>query len=465
MSATTLHTADSGAGAGATARLASHVAATRYEDFTPQVVHAFKRAFQDHLTCAIAGSAMPVSRTLLDYFLETDATRAATVIGSGAKLSAPNAAFVNGANTHGLDFDDGHTQASAHPSGAVFPAILAAAEGSGATPREVITAAVMGYDVMCRIAAAMHPASARRGWHNTAIAGVFGAAAAASKILGLDTQRTQHALGLAGSFAGGIREYLDEGAEIKRLHPGKAARDGLLCAEFAKRGITGPSKILEGRYGFFNTHAGGQVKWERLMAGLGERFEIENAYFKPYPCCRHYHSVLDGILDLRGRHGFAAADVKLIEIGVYAVGANGHDHKHCDNLLDAQMSAPVAAALALVDGEVAAHHFLPESLERPQVQRLIEAATTRIDEECERIYPGRRSGAVRIELADGRSFEQRVLDPLGEGENPMTDSDLKRKFSANCEAVAGREKCERLMGIVWNFEQAPDLRELYDWMS
>jgi 2-methylcitrate dehydratase PrpD len=345
----------------------------------------------------------------------------------------------------------------------IFPAVLAAAEQYGATPQQIIVAAVMGYDVMCRIAAAGHPSTARRGWHNTAIAGVFGAAAAVSKLLRLDLKQTQNALGLAGSFAGGIREYLDEGAEIKRLHPGKAARDGLLCAEFAKRGITGPSKVLEGRYGFGNVLANGEMKWDRLVLGLGERYEIESAYFKPYPCCRHYHSVIDGILALREQHDFTHSQVKHIHIGLYAVGFNGHDHKHFDNLLDAQMSAPVAAALAVVDGDIAAQRFLPESLERSEVQRLIEASDTAIDEECERIYPGRRSGVVRIELNDWRSFEKRVLDPKGEGENPMSDVDLQRKFTVNCEPVVGKAKCERLREVIWSFDRQPDVQELYRW--
>jgi 2-methylcitrate dehydratase PrpD len=447
-------------GVGATARLAEHVAAARYEKLSAKTIHAFKRAFQDHLACAIAGSAMPVSQALLDYFSETDASRTSTVVGTSAKLSAQNAALVNGANTHALDFDDGHTNGSAHPSGVIFPAVLAAAEQYGASPREVVLSAVMGYDVMCRIAAAAHPATARRGWHNTPIAGVFGAAAAVSQLLGLNAEQTRNALGLAGSFSGGIREYLDEGAEIKRIHPGKAARDGLICAEFAKRGITGPSKVLEGRYGFGNIHAYGEMKWDRLLLGLGERFEIEHAYFKPYPCCRHYHSVIDGILGLRAQHGFTAEDVKHVQIGLYAVGVNGHDHKHYENLLDAQMSAPVAAALAVVDGDIAAHRFLPESLERPEVQRLVEAADAALDDECERIYPGRRSGYVRVDLADGRSFDARVLDPKGEGENPMTDGDLKLKFAVNCEPVIGSATCDRLMDVIWNFEQQADTGEL-----
>jgi 2-methylcitrate dehydratase PrpD len=341
--------------------------------------------------------------------------------------------------------------------------VLAAAEVHGAAPRGIILAAVVGYDVMCRIAAAGHPSTARRGWHNTAIAGVFGAAAAVSKLLGLDAMQTRNALGLAGSFSGGIREYLDEGAEVKRIHPGKAARDGLLCAEFAKRGITGPSKVLEGRHGYGSTHANGEMKWDRLFMGLGKRYEIEHAYFKPYPCCRHYHAAIDGILALRAAHGFQAKDVRHVDIGLYAVGVNGHDHKHADNLLDAQMSAPVAAALAVVDGEIAAHHFLPDSLARPEVRRLIDASDARLDDECERIYPGRRSGFVRIDLADGRRLEKRVLDPKGEVENPMTDEDLKHKFTVNCEPVAGGAKCERLMELIWSFDEAGDLRELYDW--
>jgi 2-methylcitrate dehydratase PrpD len=234
---------------GASRVIASHIANTGYATLPETTRHAFKRALLDHLTCAIAGASMPVSKSLLAYFLENDATRAATVIGSGARLSVPNAALVNGANTHGLDFDDGYTKGSCHPSGAIFPAVLALAESRRCSPHEIILAATIGYDVMARIAGAMHPESARRGYHNTALAGVFGATAAAASLLKLDTERALDALGLAGSFSAGLREYLDEGAEVKRIHPGKAARDGILCAEFAKRDITGPSKILEGPRG------------------------------------------------------------------------------------------------------------------------------------------------------------------------------------------------------------------------
>ena len=448
---------------GASRRIAAHAAGMTFAALPAATVHAYKRTMLDFLTCAITGAAMPVSKALLSYFEENDATRVSAVIGHGALLSAPNAALVTGANVHGLDFDDGHTHGSAHAAGVIFPAVFAVAHQRASSAHEIVSAVVAGYDVMCRIAAAMHPESARRGFHNTALAGVFGAAAAVSNLLKLDTAQTLHALGLAGSFSAGIREYLDEGAEIKRIHPGKAARDGVICAEFAKRGITGPSKVLEGRYGFFATHAAPQVKWVRLFDGLGQRYEINAVYHKPYPCCRHYHAVIDGIKALQRERRFTADDVEHADLGMYAVGVNGHDYKHCDTLLDAQMSAPIAAALAIVMGDVTAPMFVPATLDRPDVRALIERIDARLDDECERIYPGIRSGAAEIRLRDGTLLAKRVLEPKGEVKNPMTDEDLEAKFRANCEPIVGRARCERLISDVWQFDRLQDVSGLFQW--
>jgi len=458
-----MDTATDNASIDASRKLAAHAASIKFDKLPADAVHAFKRTLLDFMTCAISGAAMPVSKALLAYFEENDATRISSVIGHGAKLSPPNAALVTGANVHGLDFDDGHTQGSAHPSGVIFPAVMAVAQQRGSSAREIIAAVVCGYDVMCRIAAAMHPESARRGYHNTALAGVFGASAAVSNLLKLDTAQTLNALGLAGSFSAGIREYLDEGAEIKRIHPGKAARDGITCAEFAKRGITGPTKVLEGRYGFFATHAAPHVKWARLFDGMGQRYEISSIYHKPYPCCRHYHAVIDAIKELQREHRFAAADVKHADLGMYAVGFNGHDYKHCTTMLDAQMSAPVAAALAIVLGDVTATMFVPATLDRADVRAMIERADARIDDECERIYPGVRSGFARIELRNGSVLEKRVLEPKGEVKNPMTDADLEAKFRANCEPIIGKARCDRILADIWQFDQLKDAAEFYDW--
>jgi len=443
---------------GVSSTLASHAASTTYAGLPDDVLPAFKRALLDFLACAIAGSTMPVSNAMLSYFEENDASRAATVLGSGRKLSASNAAFVNGANAHGLDFDDGYMQAAAHPGAAVFPAVLARAEQLGSSAQDVITAIVIGYDVMLRIGAAIHPVAAQRGFHNTAIAGVFGAAAGVANLAKLDSKQTLNALGLAGSFASGIREYLDEGAEVKRIHPGKAARDGLLCAEFAARGITGPSKVLEGRYGLFHTHVDDQVRWERLLDGLGTRYEIASIYFKPYPRCRGTHAFIEGIQGLRAQHGFSPEQVAHVELGGNALSIHAHDYKHHENVLDAQMSVPYTAALAVLYGDVTAQMFLPETMERPEVDALVQRVDAYVDDECERMYPAKRSAVVRIQLENGRKLEKRLVDPKGDLDNPMSDDDLARKFRGNCEPVIGTARCSSLLDHVRRFEALDDVR-------
>jgi len=443
---------------GVSSTLASHAASTTYAGLPDDVLPAFKRALLDFLACAIAGSTMPVSNAMLSYFEENDASRAATVLGSGRKLSASNAAFVNGANAHGLDFDDGYMQAAAHPGAAVFPAVLARAEQLGSSAQDVITAIVIGYDVMLRIGAAIHPVAAQRGFHNTSIAGVFGAAAGVANLAKLDSKQTLNALGLAGSFASGIREYLDEGAEVKRIHPGKAARDGLLCAEFAARGITGPSKVLEGRYGLFHTHVDDQVRWERLLDGLGTRYEIASIYFKPYPSCRGTHAFIEGIQGLRAQHGFSPEQVAHVELGGNALSIHAHDYKHHENVLDAQMSVPYTAALAVLYGDVTAQMFLPETMERPEVDALVQRVDAYVDDECERMYPAKRSAVVRIQLENGRKLEKRLVDPKGDLDNPMSDDDLARKFTGNCEPVIGKARCSLLLDQVRRFETLDDVR-------
>jgi len=446
-----------------TRALAQYAAGQRFAALPAPTVHAFKRVLLDYLTCALTGAQTQVARTLREYLAQIDALKDAAVVGTPLRLSAPNAAFANGTAAHGLDFDDGHTQASAHPAGATLPALLAAAEAGGAGAASIVTATVVAYDVMLRIARALHPVSARRGFHNTPVAGVFGAAAGCANLLGLDTRATLNALGLAGSFAGGLREYLDEGADVKRIHPGKAARDGVICAELARRGLSGPSRVLEGRHGLLRAVAGEDANLGAALDGLGSRFAIDDAYFKPYPCCRHFHAAIDAIAELKRAQPIDPAAVERIDVGLYQVGYAGHEHRHCDNLLDAQMSAPCAAVLALLDEEVTAQSFAPESVGRAEFQELIGRTHACVDDECERIYPGRRSGAVSIRLRGGHTVRARVVDPRGEGDKPLTDEDLERKFVANCEPIAGRGRCERLLAAVWRFETRADVEQLYRW--
>jgi len=445
-----------------TRRLARHVASTRYEDLNERAIHSFKRTLIDYLATSLTGAQEPVSQQMLEYLASVDESRTCAIIGSTQRLSVMNAALLNGTSTHALDFDDGHTNGSAHPGGPNFPAVFAVAEQKGLSAKSVILATVLGYDVMLRIASAIHPTSALRGWHNTPVTGVFGASAGVSKLLGNDEEQTLFALGMAGSFAGGLFEFLGEGADIKRIHPGKAARDGVLCAELGKRRITGPMHVLEGKNGVFKAFVDNKVNWERLMLGLGKRYEIEDAYFKPYPCCRHLHPIMDGIVTLKQKHRIDPAQVERIDAGSYSVGAR-HNHTSWRQLLDAQMSMPVAAALALIEDDVTSPSFKPGRVDRPEVQSMIQKVHVFMDEETDRQYPKRRGGVVTLVMKDGSKLTERVLDPKGEGENLMSDGDLERKFVSNCEPIIGKSRCQQLMEAVWNFDRLDNLATFYRW--
>ncbi len=254
-----------------TQRLAAYGASTSTTPLPTEVAHDFKRALMDYSACILAGLSEPVVRSTLDLMLEDgqaphdDLPVAALV----ARLKGPSAAFVNGVRAHALDLDDGYTQGSCHPGAAIFPAAFAAARKHKTSPARFMSAVALGYDVTLRIAATAHPTTAAHGFHNTAIAGVFGAAAAASAVMGLDAERSRHALGLAASFSGGVLEFLHDGSDAKRLHAGKAARDGVFCAELAARGISGPARALEGKFGFFNAFARGEIRQGHLLEGLG----------------------------------------------------------------------------------------------------------------------------------------------------------------------------------------------------
>ncbi|OUM90391.1 MAG: hypothetical protein BAA01_16245 [Bacillus thermozeamaize] len=439
-----------------TASLAKRVSQLSFEKLPEEVVHQFKRAFLDYLTAAITGTQSEVTRNVLDYLKDVDKTATCTVIGTEHKLSALNAAFVNGTSAHAFDFDDGHTQGSIHLGGCVFPAVLAAAEHHGASIRAIITASVIGYEVMARIAAAIHPHAWQRGFHNTPVTGVFGAAAAVGSLMNHDEEQMLHALGLAGSFSGGLFEFLGEGADVKRIHPGKAARDGVLCAELAKRNITGPRHVLEGKNGFVRAFADGYINCERLFSGIGERFEIMEIYFKPYPCCRHLHAVIDAVKVLKARHLLDIDQIEAIDVGIYQVGQK-HNHVQCEHLLDAQMSIPCAVALAITQDEVTLNSYLSGAYRQARVAALMQKVFVMVDDECEALYPRKRPARVTIRMKNGEVMTCFVEEPKGEGKIPFTDADVERKFMANCSPLLGEKLCKKVLDQVWHFEELSDL--------
>jgi 2-methylcitrate dehydratase PrpD len=445
-------------------KLAEFIVNTSYSDFQPEVIHAFKRALLDYLCVTIAGSQTEISKSVYSYLKTIDQSEQSCVIGTPLRLSPLNAAFVNGTSCHALDFDDGYTKGSVHPAASCFSAVFAAAEQRNTTPHDFLRAVVFAYDVTLRISGQVHPFAARRGFHNTASVGVFGAAAGVSSLLGLNVEQTINALGASGSFAGGLREFLsegDEGGEIKRIHPGKAARDGLMCAELAYRGVTAPTTILEGENGFFYAFAGIKLVPEKFFAGLGEVFEITNCYFKPYPVCRHLHGTIEAIKAIKSDTQVKPGEIEKLKVESYAVGVHSHDYPHCDTLIGAQMNHPCVAALAAFYDDVTLQNL--QFGFTPEVKQLLAKIDVAVSEECEQIYPDQRPTIVTIKNKNGTILKKKILDLKGEVRNPLSDDELNDKFYSNCEPIVGKQKCKRLVESVWKFEQIKNLNEFISW--
>lgn len=421
-----------------------------FADLPEEVVHQAKRVILDYLASTIVGSTAEPARIVQGYLEETEQPGAATVIGTSLRLTPPHAAMANGTAAHGLEVDDGYTPGGYHPGGPNLSAILAAAEATGASAEDILLATVVGFELSCRLAGAGHPATWANGFHNTPIAGVFGAAAGVAKLRGGGTDVIANALGLAGSHAGGLFEFLGQGAEVKRYHAGKAARDGLVSAELADRGLTGPRTVLEGDRGYFHAFASDDFDEGFLLDGLGEDWHVLRTYVKPYPCCRHLHGPIDAVLALQREGDIDVDGISSVTVETFPAAAR-HDLRRVEDFLDAQMSIPYAVAVTLLDGLPGLEHFGARWRRDPRVAELISKVEVRVAEDCARDYPRMRPARVTVAGAGGeRSL--RIDQPYGEPSNPVTDADLEAKLHRLAGPVVGEGRCKRIIEETWQLD-------------
>ena len=438
-----------------TMRLSEWIATTSDHDIPGTVLHQTKRVILDFVACAIVGATSNTARIVQQLLAETDSDTSSGVIGTPLRMSPAGAALANGTAVHAFDVDDGYTPGSFHPGGPVLSAVVAAAEAQGASAADILRAATLGYELSCRLAGAGHPATRRRGFHNTPVAGVFGAAAGVAAILGLGADDTASALGLAGSHAGGLFEFLGQGSEVKRLHAGKAGRDGLLSAQLAARGLTGPRTVLEGPNGYFQAFAGGDYDSGHLMDGLGEDWRMLRSYVKPYPCCRHLHGPIDAVRQLQEEAPIDLDGLEAVTVDTYDL-ASGHDLRTVDDLLDAQMSLPFAVAVSIVHGEPGLQAFSQAVRSDPVVRRVMERVEVRSSSDCEREYPAKRPARVTVRSAGGERSVY-VPQPYGEPDNPISDTDLDAKLARLAAPIIGEERCKEIAAEVWAFDDPPRL--------
>lgn len=438
----------------ATEKLAAHVVNAKNMYLDNELTQQVKKVLLDFLCSAITGSKTEVSKLVYQYLLESEGTSEFNIIGYDKGLSKANAAFINGTSAHSLDLDDGHTGGSVHPGAVVFPAVLAAAQHVRPTFEILAKSIVIGYDICLRVSSAIHPSSRLRGFHNTPLAGIFGACAAVSFLYGLEKEEVQNAFGVAASFAGGLFAFLGSNAEVKRIHPGQAARDATITVELVKKGLTGPMSVLECENGIFQAFAGNEISLDRMFKDLGKKYEIMNVYFKPYPCCRHLHSSIDAVYDLKKRSPILPKEISEIRVGVNRI-AYLHRHKEFNTLLDAQMSLPYAIASAIYHPVLGINHFEPGST-KDTVGRLAQLVTVYIDEEAERAYPAQRAAKLEITLENGVKLINHVENPLGEPNNPLSEKQLENKFLSNCTPLIGETKARTIVENIKQLELSTD---------
>jgi len=381
----------------------------------------------------------------------------ATLWGTTARTTRAAAALVNGTTTHAQELDD--FGGCDHSGAVVVPAVLAAAEGHDASGRRVLEAIIVGYDVARRVleAAGGYRAHNGRGWHSTGTCGSFGAAAAAAKVLDLDRARTTWALGLGGSFTGGLWAFIADGAMAKRYHPGRAAESGLVAAFLARAGFTGPTRVLEADWGgFLPTYAADGAEPGRITAGLGEEFRILRSGVKRYASCGGAHSTLDVVLEVRRRERLAADDVAAVRIRCTEGDRLMLGEADPETRLAAQMSLPYSVAVAWVAGRASLTEYEERWLRDPRVRAFMPRVTLQADE----ALPPGTEPFVTVETRDGRTFSGHVPFAPGLPENPLSREEVVAKYEELAGRVLPAEGVRALKQAVFELEAPGSLGRL-----
>jgi 2-methylcitrate dehydratase PrpD len=443
-------------------RLVQFCIDTRYEDLPPALVVQAKRHILDTFGATLAGSVSEVAKQAQQVFEgETGET---LVWGTGLRVGAIQAAMLNGVASHALELDD--TGGCDHSGAVVLPAVMAAVSMSP-TPvsgRELITAVVIGYEVGRRVLEACGGYSAHNGagWHSTATCGVFAAAAASARILRLDFQQTLSALGIAGSFSGGLWAFIHDGSHSKKLHSGRAAEGGLLAARFAQQGISGPTKLFDDVWGgFLKTLAGVTSQPEALDAELGAVWKLARCSIKPYASCRGTHSAIDALGLLLDQLQVDVDQVEDIHVSLSGFLQGMCGDQEVSTLAAAQMSLPYALAARLVHGHCRLQAYDDAQRSDPRIAHWMSRIRLEVDPQLSEDG----EPVVSLRTVDGRQASLCVEVPLGAPGNPLSDAELEQKFFSLAGRVMAREQAVLLLGQLWRLDEMESVRLLDRWLG
>lgn len=450
-----------------TRKLASFCSSLNYESIPKKVLEKTKWVILDNLGVILGASLNPVGKEVAAFVKGLGDRKEATVLGFGFKSSTRNAAFVNGTLSEILEFQDGYAKGGIHPSSGVIPAALAVAEHHRKSGKDLLTSIVAGYEVANRVSEAIHPSHGARGFLATGTIGTIGASAAVGKIMGFDTDRMFNAIGAAG-FILPITTQGSHwgGGTIKEVQGGAAAKVGIESAMLAQRGITacaleGEPKMNKG----FCVLVSDKQNFEKIIEGLGEKYTMEEIYFKPYACCRMIHAAVENILDLAKRNQIRPEDVEsiLVKTFTYAVSTVGQVRVNPESIfILCQFSTQYCLAVALIDGKVGPAQFSPERIRDEKIFQLASRVSIISDPEMDQLrtsVPDTRPAIVEITLKNGQKLTGRVEYPKGDPRKPMSEGELLEKFEGLASSILTQKKIKKVESLVLGLEKA-DVVEL-----
>lgn len=420
-----------------TRALSAWVANANSAHLSPSMVRATEQAFVNWLGCALGAIEEPAVRAVLDTARALGGPAQATIVGHDLRLDPVNAALANGVAGNALDFDDMHVGTLIHPSGPVVPAALAIAEHVHASGAALLRAVAVGVEVECRLGLALFPAHYDAGWHSTATLGTLGAAAAAAQLLGLDVDHTRRAFGIAATQASGLRAMLPNAC--KSFNVGKAAAAGVLAALLARAGLDSATDVLEEKHGLFAVF--GQPRGTALLPWASDTItQVGAISLKPYPCGVVIHPAIDAALEIAARHDIDAARIVSIAADVHPRAIDLADRPDPHDAITGRFSLQHALAIALARRAAGHKEFATTDVRDPDILRLRTCVSLRASAE---LTPGQ--ACVRVTLASGATFEQRIDAPSGSPARPLTDAQLEAKFLSLAGAAIPQQAAQALL--------------------
>ena len=496
-----------------TAALVEFISELRYPTIPDEARHYARRHLLDTVGVMIAGAAGDVASRAEAVLATVRPAGRIPVPGRARRADLIDAAFLGGTAAHGIELDDGFRQGSVHPGCVVIPAALALGCARHSDGQALMQAIVVGYETVIAIGRACHPDLRQRGFHPTAAVGVFGSAAAAGKLGALSPDRLANAFGLAASSAGGLFAFVNGGGDIKRLHAGHAAREGLQAALLADQGVEGPPGVLEARDGFMQAFAalaseasgqrgylvnarsghspepGSSARAALASEASGQRgylinaraghspetgssarvialpppFGITDCYIKPYPCCRHIQPAVEALIGVLTDENIASDEVERIEVATYRIAAE-HAETRWDDFASAQLSFPYLIGLALKCRAIKLKHFADEVRRDPGFAAIARKLTVTAPPDVDRLYPQLRPARVTVTTARG-SFTRQADEALGSRIVPLDDAALEVKFLGLVGPVLGTARAKALAEQLWSIDALSDVAPLVESMA